>query len=46
MDIVDSIVMASAAASEAAAYIQTQRVPQPVQAANVPGSDERMASYA
>lgn len=41
MDIVDSIVMASAAASEAAAYIENQHSPQPA-----PGSQERIASYA
>ena len=41
MDIVDSIVMASAAASEAAAYIESQRSPRPIA-----GSEERIASYA
>ena len=41
MDIVDSIVMASAAASEAAAYIELQRSTQPIS-----GSEERIASYA
>jgi heterodisulfide reductase subunit A2 len=46
MDIVDSIVMASAAASEAGAFIETQRALQPVQTVNVLGSEERMASYA
>lgn len=46
MDIVDSIVMGSAAASEAAAYIQSQRSLQTIQTANIPGSGERIASYA
>ena len=41
MDIVDSIVMASAAASEAAAYIEAQRAPQ-----SVANGVERMAAYA
>jgi len=41
MDIVDSIVMASAAASEAAAHIETQHSPQPAR-----GSQERIVSYA
>jgi heterodisulfide reductase subunit A len=46
MDIVDSIVLASAAASEAAAYIQSKRSPQTAQTVGVTGSEERMASYA
>lgn len=46
MDIVDSIVMGSAAASEAAAYIQTQRASQPIHATNAAESEERIASYA
>jgi heterodisulfide reductase subunit A len=41
MDIVDSIVMASASASEAAAYIESQRSPRPIA-----GSEKRIASYA